>query len=195
LTLLTTRLTTPRLAIELMAPSHAAMLAEFFRRNDAHLRPWDPPRPRGIAEPGFWEGETARAGEDFLDGGVARWVAFARDDLERIIARANFTQIVRGPFQSCMLGYAIDRQFEGRGLMHEALQATLRYAFETLRLHRVQANHLPENDRSARLLQRLGFRVEGLARDYLFINGTWRDHVLTALTTPQFDATVFSTPS
>jgi ribosomal-protein-alanine N-acetyltransferase len=61
-----------------------------------------------------------------------------------------------------------------------------------LRLHRVQANHLPENQRSARLLQRLGFRVEGLAREYLYINGAWRDHVLTALTYPQFDARIYS---
>jgi len=63
--------------------------------------------------------------------------------------------------------------------------------FESLRLHRVQANHLPENLRSARLLQRLGFRVEGSAHAYLFINGAWRDHVLTALTYPGFDARVF----
>ena len=61
-----------------------------------------------------------------------------------------------------------------------------------LRLHRVQANHLPENQRSARLLQRLGFRVEGLAREYLYINGAWRDHVLTALTYQQFDTRIYS---
>ena len=181
--------------IEPMAPSHAALLAAFFRRNEAHMRPWDPPRPGSITQPGFWEDEATRAVEEFLEGGVARWVVFARDDFDRILARVNYTQIVRGPFQSCMLGYAIDHEFEGRGLMHEALQATLGHAFEVLRLHRVQANYLPDNHRSARLLQRLGFRVEGLARDYLFVNGAWRDHVLTALTTPQFDTTVFASRS
>ena len=178
--------------IEPMAPSHAALLAAFFRRNEAHLRPWDPPRPSSITQPGFWEAEATRAVEEFHQGGVARWVVFARNDMDRIIARANYTQIVRGPFQSSMLGYAIEHEFEGRGLMREALQATLIHAFEVLRLHRVQANYLPDNHRSARLLQRLGFRVEGLARDYLFVNGAWRDHVLTALTTPQFDTTVFA---
>jgi len=186
---------TTRLVLELMAPSHAAMLAEFFRRNEAHLRPWDPPRPRRISNPGYWEAEAARAVEDFQAGGVARWVVLLRDNMDSIVARANYTQIVRGPFQSCMLGYAIDREFEGRGLMREALQVTLKHTFEILRLHRVQANYLPENHRSARLLERLEFRVEGMARDYLFINGAWRDHVLAALTTPRFDPAVFAPAS
>lgn len=189
-----TRLTTPRLLIEPMVPEHAARLADFFRRNEAHLSPWDPPRPRGITEVAYWQAESARAAEEYREGAVARWVMFARDERERIVGRANYTQIVRGPFQSCMLGYAIDRGCEGMGLMHEALQATLEHAFNVLRLHRVQANYLPENQRSARLLARLGFRIEGLAREYLFINGAWRDHVLTALTYAQFDSSVFAVP-
>jgi ribosomal-protein-alanine N-acetyltransferase len=188
----TTRLTTPRLLIELLAPEHASLLAEFFRRNEAHLRPWDPPRPPGITEVAYWQAEAERAAEEYREGGVARWLLFARNGEGRVIGRANYTQIVRGPFQSCMLGYAIDSSCEGRGLMQEALQATLEHAFAVLRLHRVQANHLPENQRSARLLARLGFRVEGLAREYLFINGAWRDHVLTALTFAQFDSSVFA---
>lgn len=184
-------LTTPRLTLRVMAPPHATGLAAFFRRNEARLRPWDPPRPSGILEAPFWEAEAARAATDHRDGAVVRWLMFGPDVPDRVIGRINFTQIVRGPFQSCMLGYAIDGEFEGRGLMHEALQVALRHVFESLRLHRVQANHLPENLRSARLLQRLGFRVEGRAHAYLFINGAWRDHVLTALTYPGFDARVF----
>jgi [ribosomal protein S5]-alanine N-acetyltransferase len=187
-------LTTPRLTLQMMAPAHATGLAAFFRRNEARLRPWDPPRPSGILEVPFWEAEAARAAVDYRDGAVVRWLMFGPDAPDRVIGRINYTQIVRGPFQSCMLGYAIDGDFEGRGLMHEALQATLRHVFESLHLHRVQANHLPENRRSARLLQRLGFRVEGQAQAYLFVNGAWRDHVLTALTDPGFDARVFATP-
>ena len=57
--------------------------------------------------------------------------------------------------------------------------------FDTVGLHRIQANHLPENVRSARLLRRVGFVPEGYARDYLFIDGAWRDHVLTACTNPR----------
>ena len=106
---------------------------------------------------------------------------------------SNYTQIARGPFQSCILGYAIDGAFERRGLMQEALAATIAHAFDVMQLHRIQASYIPANVRSGRLLQRLGFRREGVAPKYLFINGEWRDHVITALLNPQFDDSVFQT--
>lgn len=184
-------LATPRLRLEPMAAEHAAALAEFFRRNEAHLRPWDPPRPEGVREVAFWAAEAERAMQDRRDGAAARWVLRAPGD-DAVVGRVNITQIVRGPLQSCMLGYALDAAHQGRGLMHEALEAVLAYCFGTLALHRVQAAYLPANHRSARLLARLGFRVEGLARDYLFVDGAWRDHVITALTWPAFDSRIFT---
>ncbi|MGZ5073057.1 MAG: GNAT family N-acetyltransferase, partial [Usitatibacter sp.] len=81
----------------------------------------------------------------------------------------------------------IARSHEGMGLMAEALRATNAFMFRTLRLHRIMASYRPENSRSGRLLERLGFAREGLAKDYLFIDGAWRDHVLTSLLNPRFD--------
>lgn len=185
-------LSTPRLTVEHVAPGHAQALAEFFRRNERHLAPWDPPRPTGMLETEFWLAECERAVEDYQDGAVARWVLRLRAAPAQVIGRINFTQIARGPFQSCMLGYAIDAAHEGQGLMREALEAAIAHAFTVLRLHRIQANYVPENERSGRLLERLGFVCEGLARNYLFINGGWRDHVLTARLNPEFDTTIFS---
>jgi ribosomal-protein-alanine N-acetyltransferase len=66
--------------------------------------------------------------------------------------------------------------------MSEALERAIRYLFDDLLLHRIEANHMPSNTRSAKLLARLGFEREGYARDYLFIDGAFRDHVLTSLT-------------
>jgi ribosomal-protein-alanine N-acetyltransferase len=185
-------LTTERLTVDHMAPGHALALAEFFRRNEQHLAPWDPPRPAGIKDAAFWQAECERSVEDYESGSVVRWVMVLPSAPDRVIGRINYTQIARGPFQSCMLGYAIDAEHEGRGLMHEALAATIEHVFKVLRLHRIQANHVPENRRSAVLLERLGFVREGLARNYLFIDGAWRDHVLTALLNPAFDTTIFS---
>jgi ribosomal-protein-alanine N-acetyltransferase len=99
-----------------------------------------------------------------------------------ILGTCNYTNIVRGAFHACHLGYQIGREHEGQGLMAEALRAANQFMFDVLRLHRIMANFRPENDRSRRLLQRLGFVEEGLARAYLFIDGAWRDHVLTSLT-------------
>jgi ribosomal-protein-alanine N-acetyltransferase len=185
-------LTTARLTVEHIAPAHAPALADFFARNERHLAPWDPPRPAGIRETGFWLAECERAVEEYQDGTVARWVLRLREAPAQVVGRINFTQIARGPFQSCMLGYAIDAGLEGRGLMREALEAAIGHAFTALRLHRIQANYVPENMRSGRLLERLGFSREGLARNYLFIDGAWRDHVLTARLNPAFDTAIFS---
>lgn len=76
----------------------------------------------------------------------------------------------------------VDRRFEGKGYMSEAIRAVIRYAFEERKLHRIMANYMPGNERSARLLERLNFEREGVAREYLYIRDRWEDHVLTALT-------------
>lgn len=78
--------------------------------------------------------------------------------------------------------------------MHEALQAGIAYVFNELRLHRVMAGYMPRNLRSARVLGRLGFVIEGYARDYLLVDGRWEDHVLTALVNPQWKADGPETP-
>ena len=64
--------------------------------------------------------------------------------------------------------------------MYEALKAAIEFMFTTFTLHRIQANYIPRNERSGKLLRKLGFTVEGYARDYLKINGKWEDHILTA---------------
>ena len=99
----------------------------------------------------------------------------------------GLSQIARGAFHNAMLGYAIDGARQGQGLMHEALQAVIAHAFSpAVHLHRIQANVRPENHRSLALLQRLGFEYEGLAREYLFIDGAWRDHRMFALRKADF---------
>jgi ribosomal-protein-alanine N-acetyltransferase len=72
--------------------------------------------------------------------------------------------------------------------MSEALAAVIRFAFDELLLHRLEANYIRENERSARVLKRAGFAIEGYARKYLYINGCFRDHVLTALCNPEVEA-------
>ncbi len=91
--------------------------------------------------------------------------------------------MVRGSFHACYLGYSIGQKWQGQGLMFEALTAAIRYMQRTQHIHRIMANYMPHNQRSGDLLARLGFEKEGYAKDYLLIDGEWRDHVLTALTT------------
>ncbi|MGP8847008.1 ribosomal protein S5-alanine N-acetyltransferase, partial [Enterobacter hormaechei] len=93
--------------------------------------------------------------------------------------------VVRGSFHACYLGYSIAQKWQGQGLMYEALTSAIRYMQRTQHIHRIMANYMPHNKRSGDLLARLGFEKEGYAKDYLLIDGQWRDHVLTALTTSE----------
>jgi [ribosomal protein S5]-alanine N-acetyltransferase len=184
-------LRTERLVLQPAEPALAAALAAFALRNrEAHAR-WNPP----LGDDAFTEAHhlerLTAAARARTEGRERRWLLAPRDGpTPLVIGTVSLTQVARGPFCNAMLGYAIDAGHEGRGLMREALQAALADAFDenSLGLHRVQANVRPENTRSLALLARLGFEHEGLAREYLFIDGAWRDHVMTALRHPRWPA-------
>lgn len=99
-----------------------------------------------------------------------------RADDDAIAGLFELSGIVRGSFQNAYLGYWVGAPFAGQGYMHEGMQLTLRFAFNDLRLHRVEANIQPANRRSLALAKRSGFRREGFSPRYLKIGGRWRDH-------------------
>ena len=180
-------LSTERLVLLPAQPALAPAWLEYYQRNRAHFAPTDPVHPPDFYTLGFAESALARMAAGAIAGDQVSFALTWREVPDRIIGTCRFTQIARGAFQSCMLGYGLDADCQGQGLMTEALRAAIAHMFDARRLHRIQANHLPENERSARVLQRLGFVREGLAPRYLFIAGAWRDHVLNALINPRFD--------
>lgn len=101
---------------------------------------------------------------------------------KKIVGVANLSQIFYKAFQSAYLGYYVDVNFANQGLMSEGISMVIDYAFNTLGLHRVEANIQPKNRASINLVNRLGFTKEGFSRRYLKINGAWRDHERWALT-------------
>ncbi len=180
-------LATPRLLLRASDPAFAEATADFYHRNrQAHAR-WNPPMPDSMFS---IEGQRERLSEAAAAAGAGTqigWWLFATDQPGFALGQVHFSQIARRAFCNAMLGYAIDAAHEGRGLMREALQVTLADVFSArVGLHRVQANVRPENTRSLTLLDRLGFEREGLAREYLFIDSAWRDHVMTALRHPNW---------
>jgi [ribosomal protein S5]-alanine N-acetyltransferase len=156
---------------------HAVL--DFQRRNLEHFAPTSPRRPPSFTNAPFWLEQIAKMERDFeQDRGCTLYVF---EGAERAVGLVNLMNFVAGALQGCDLAYAIDPAHEGTGLMFWAVSQALGYAFEALNLHRIQANHLPDNQRSARLLARLGFQREGYAPRFLLIDGAWRDHVCNAL--------------
>ena len=180
---------TQRLRLEIARPGHERALARHYEENfEGHLARWSPPPPPEGLGVTAWAAKLPGFAREYDAGQSARWVLFEKTgDPEELVGTANVTQIARGPFQAAFLGYEVAARHEGRGYMTEALQAVVSHAFGELRLHRLMANVLPSNERSIRLLGRLGFDREGYAPDYLFIGGQWRDHILTSRLNPAFD--------
>ncbi len=171
---------TPRLILRLPKETDVEKIQSFDERNLKHLSSWSTSSKERNTN---YQTQLLNWKEDFSEGRSIRFLMFIREELENeTIGFCNFSQIFRGPFQACYLGYQIDVAFEGLGYMSEAVGAAINYMFEKQNIHRIMANYMPANIRSARLLKKLGFVVEGTAKKYLLINGQWEDHVLTALT-------------
>ncbi|MEY2617640.1 MAG: hypothetical protein RL522_642 [Pseudomonadota bacterium] len=164
-------------------PDLAQAYARFHARNRFHLRMAMTQTPE-LEDPSYWEVELAgrraamQAGQAVHLVGIPRDASHAAPALGDIGALVSFWNIEHGEFQGCSFSILLDRYLEGRGLMYALTEPAVREVMARYQLHRVMATHLPENLRSARLLRRLGFVVEGYARDFLRINGRWRDTVL-----------------
>jgi ribosomal-protein-alanine N-acetyltransferase len=104
------------------------------------------------------------------------WI-YKADDMNRIIGSIALNNIIRGAFQSCYLGYRIDEDERNKGFMTEALREVITFVFIELRLHRIEANIMPRNIASLKVVENLGFYNEGIAIKYLKINGAWEDHI------------------
>jgi ribosomal-protein-alanine N-acetyltransferase len=167
------------LILAILSESQAELAQVYYLANRAHLEPWEPERSESFYALESIR-ERLRAAESAFAAGTAFHFAILEIRTGCMIGACSFSNVVRGVFQACHLGYSIGAGQQGKGLMFEALETAIKYMFEEVGLHRIMANYMPHNERSARLLQRLGFVEEGYAKSYLKIGGEWRDHVLSS---------------
>jgi ribosomal-protein-alanine N-acetyltransferase len=165
------------IAVVDLLDSYPQFVAEYFSRNKNHLAPSMPERKTEFYTQEFWQEQLSNYQLSFAAG---RELRFALTDGDTVIGIISYDQIVKGPFQACYLGYSIDSEYQGKGLMREALSRTISHVVGELGLNRIMANYEPSNQRSGKLLKSLGFEREGYARKYLKLNGTWKDHILTS---------------
>ncbi|HXJ63331.1 MAG TPA: GNAT family protein [Actinomycetota bacterium] len=173
-------LTGERCRIRDLRPSDADDLLALRERNRSFFEPFEPALP-----PDHF---TRRAQLDAIVHGNRAW----DDDREytfgvtlttgELVGRIRLSVVVRGPWQNANIGYYVDRDANGRGICTEGVGLVVGFAFDRLGLHRVQAGVMPRNTPSIRVLEKNGFRREGLAPRYLRINGEWEDHLIFART-------------
>jgi ribosomal-protein-alanine N-acetyltransferase len=179
------QLTTERLLLRPLRPHYAEAACAYYARNRAHLDPWEPARAPDFSTVAYHRRELEQTWREQLAGSCARFgVHIGQGDA--LIGIINLWAIRRGNIHAAVIGYSVDAAHEGHGYVTEGARAVVDYAFTALNLHRIETSYHPTNDRSGRVLRRLGFVVEGYARDYLRIDGDWRDAILVSLTNPNW---------
>ncbi|MGW4498971.1 GNAT family N-acetyltransferase [Micromonospora sp. NPDC004336] len=166
----------------LVTPEDAPALAELLRANREFLAPWEPIRSDDYFTADGQRAVIAADLQQYEQGAKLPHVIL--DHSGRTIGRITLNGIVRGPFQSCAMGYWVSASHNGQGFATRAVREIVRVAFEELGLHRVQAETLLHNAGSQRVLERNGFVRFGMAPEYLNIAGRWQDHAMYQLVKP-----------
>ena len=182
-----TKLYGRRVLLRPLAPQDFPAWSEVRLRNEAWLLPWEPRRSPGQPDAtrdrdAFAVRCHARERERQLGSGYGFGIFLDQE----LVGEINLNAIQRGPFQNAYIGYWIDEAKAGQNLVPEAVVILTRFAFEELRLHRLQIAIIPRNARSRRVMEKLCYREEGVAERYLEINGVWEDHVRYAITVEEW---------
>lgn len=160
--------------LKLLTPEYAKDMYIYYINNKERLKEFEPTRSD--------EFYTERSQKNILIEGYKQYlngtsIAFGIFKEKELIGRIQCSNIVDGIFKNGIVGYSIDKDYEGKGYMKEALQLFIEYAFEEMELHRLEASVLVDNEKSKGVLKACKFKELGLNEKYLYINGKWRDHI------------------
>lgn len=181
-------LTTERLMLRPLELEDGESLLEYVRENRQWLAPWEPAHPESYYTLEGQRNILMQCREDRMDEtGVLFGVFERHGEPGKVLGRVSISGIVRGIWQNGFVGYSIAASRAGKGYMTEALGRVVRFGFQELALHRMQASIIPRNDSSLRVAQKCGFRHEGRALRYLRINQVWEDHEIFAITTDELN--------
>lgn len=149
-------------------------------RSRAFLKPWEPSWSADDLTRNAYRRRLRRYTQEARDGTAHALFLFRQID-QALLGGITLSNIRHGVTRSTSMGYWMGEPYAGKGYMKAAVKAILPFAFQTLKLHRVEAACIPENTRSIQLLQSIGFQKEGFARQYLCIDDQWQDHILFAI--------------
>jgi len=178
---------TERLILKILHPNEADKVLSFYENNKEHFEPWEPER-----DPNFYTLPYQRLSLSIeynlmLQSKLLRYWIFLCDNPQTIIGSVNFYNIIRGSYYTCQLGYKFDQGHLNRGYALESITAGMRILFSDHKIHRIEANIMPQNIRSIHLIEKLGFSYEGLSKSSIHINHKWEDHARYAYINTEFE--------
>lgn len=168
---------TERLVLKVLDKTYAGLVLDYYLRNKVFLEEWEAAKSEEFYIKLQQEEQLYKELVNIENSNSFRLWIFKKDDDRKIIGSVAFNNIVRGAFLSCHLGYKLDKDEINNGYITEAIQKGIDIIFNQFGLHRIEANIMPKNIRSLRVVEKLGFYNEGLAYKYLKINGKWEDHM------------------
>lgn len=178
-----TEQTEQRIYVRFPQEADAAALTDIYKRNRAFFETYSPNATDEFYTEEYQRQLIVNSRSDRETDRRYDFVVCRRED-GRIIGSVGLSFVVRGALQSCMVGYSLDQEFNGRGYMTEAVKIVVQYAFEELKFHRITGEASPKNPGSIRVLEKAGFHKEGLALRNVKINGVWEDHQVLAILNP-----------
>lgn len=157
--------------------SLAEQVTNYYNRNRKFLEDYEPRRDEQFFSLEYQQEVLKKEMDAFQQKNAFRFYIKPTDQSHKIIGIIGLNNVVWGAFCSAFLGYKLDESFINRGYMSMAVGMLVRYAFDVLHLHRIEANVMPKNIASLRVLEKNSFISEGISKYYLNINGIWEDHI------------------
>ncbi len=176
---------TMRLKLAVLNDSYADCVLRFYSSGRSIFDLVEPAKADNFYTPEFQRANLQSEFGAFLNGIYMRYFWFAKEKPGQIIGTASFSNIIKGAYRSCHLGYKLLPEFQKQGYALEAVSRLITAVFEEDRMHRIEAYTLPDNLNSISLLTRLGFELECTARSVIMLNGGYADHKRYVLINPR----------
>ncbi len=157
--------------------SLAEQVVDYYKRNRDFLEAFEPVRSEEFFTLEYQQAVLKKEISEYEERTAFRFYILSVEQPTKIIGIIGLNNVVWGAFCSAFLGYKLDREFVNKGYMSIAVNMLTKYAFEELGLHRIEANVMPKNKASLRVLEKNHFINEGVSKYYLKINGIWEDHI------------------
>ena len=172
---------TQRLELKVLPNTAAAQVLQFYLDNQKIFEKYETDRPKQFYTEKYQKTLLQCEYNLAVKQSAVRFWVFRKENIAQIIGTISVQDIRRGFYQSCVLGYKFDHRFWRQGYARESISKCIRIIFDEMKLHRIEAQVLPDNIASKRLLMRLGFVPEGMKRQSVKFHGVWQDHEIYAL--------------